>query len=71
MPRAFSISAEAIASERERVGDDLNAFDVEAVATARMYVMSLFSRCRRAQNARLSSISPTPRLRDRAPDAAA
>ena len=31
MPRAFSISAEAIASERERVGDDLNAFDVARV----------------------------------------
>ncbi|NRA07362.1 MAG: zinc-binding dehydrogenase [Myxococcales bacterium] len=31
MPRAFSISAEAIASERERVGDDLDAFDVARV----------------------------------------
>lgn len=31
MPRAFSISAEAIAAERKRVGDDLERFDVGRV----------------------------------------
>lgn len=31
MPRAFSISAQAIAEERARVGDDLDAFDVARV----------------------------------------
>ncbi len=31
MPRAYSISAEAISAERERVGDDLSAFDVSRV----------------------------------------
>ena len=31
MPRAYSITAEAIAEERERVGDDLTKFDVSQV----------------------------------------
>ncbi len=31
MPRAYSISAESIAKERERVGDDLSRFDVSRV----------------------------------------
>ena len=31
MPRAYSISAEAIAAERERVRDDLSAFDIARV----------------------------------------
>ncbi len=31
MPRAYSISAESIAQERERVGDDLSRFDVSRV----------------------------------------
>ena len=31
MPRAYSIRAEAIAAERERVSDDLSAFDVSRV----------------------------------------
>ena len=31
MPRAFSISADSIAKERSRVGDDLEKFDVSRV----------------------------------------
>ena len=31
MPRAFSISSESIAKERERVGGDLDAFDISRV----------------------------------------
>ena len=31
MPKAFSITADAIAAERKRVGDDLEAFDISRV----------------------------------------
>jgi hypothetical protein len=31
MPRAYSISADAIAAERKRVGDDLSQFDISRV----------------------------------------
>ena len=31
MPRAFSISSESIAKERERVGGDMSKFDISRV----------------------------------------
>ena len=34
MPRAYSITAEAIAEERQRVGDDLTKFDISRLSNA-------------------------------------